>query len=55
MTLAEAWVLAGIVQEVDGGCRACVEGLVRELNAAFPQFTWKRLDKVRRLAASSGG
>jgi hypothetical protein len=49
MDLAEAKLIADIVGTADGGCPGCVDGLVDQLNDAFPGLRWSRTKEDRIL------
>ncbi|MFY0633633.1 MAG: hypothetical protein JXQ91_07470 [Vannielia sp.] len=40
MTLDDARKMCPIMATVDSGCSVCVEGIVDEMNEAFPSFRW---------------
>ena len=44
MTLEEALKIAAVIRTADCGCDSCCRGLVGELNDAFPDFVWTKLD-----------
>lgn len=45
MTLKEARLIADMVQTIHEGCATCVDAKLRELEVAFPQFSWSRSDR----------